>query len=75
MKFLGYILYGFGILLIISIIGRLGKFISDIIRVFKIFSLDITGLERGQIIGSFIFWILLIIVIYYLFKFGNKYTR
>jgi len=74
-KALGYIFYGIAILLSLSVGSSLGEFLGDFIRLTKIFSTDINGLQRGQIIGSIIFWILLIVAIYYLFKYGRKYVR
>lgn len=74
-KALGYIFYGIAVLLCLSIVGRLGKFLGDIVSLFKIFSSDINGLQRGQIIGSIVFWIFLIVAIYSLFKYGNKFIK
>ena len=75
MKALGYVFYLIAILLCLSILGQLGKFISDFLSLFKIFSSELDGLQRGQIIGSVIFWILLIVAIYYLFKYASKYVK
>lgn len=75
MKVLGYIFYGIAVLLILSIVGKLGKFIGDIINIGKVFSSNIDGIQRGQIIGALVVWILIIVAIYFLFKYGNKYTR
>lgn len=74
-KALGYIFYGIAILLSLLMVGRLGKFLEDFVSLFKIFSLEINGFQRGQIIGSVFFWILLVVAIYYLFKYGNKFIK
>ena len=70
MKALVYFLFD-SVLLYLSILGQLGKFIN-FLSLFKIFSSELDGLQRGQIIGSVIFWILLIVAIYYLFKYASK---
>lgn len=74
MKVIGYLFYGIAIILCLSIFARLGKFIGAIISLFGIFSPELTGMQRGQIIGGAVFWIVLILIIYILFKYGNKFT-
>ncbi len=71
-KTLGYIYYALGVILILSVFMRITKYIGDFIRLFKIFSPELNGFQRGEIIGSAIGRLLILGLIYFLFKWGNK---
>lgn len=71
-KIFGVILYLIGLLLIFAFVGQLPKFLAVFFSFFKIFSSELDGLQRGNIIGAMIYWILHFAIIYFSFKYGNK---
>lgn len=71
-KIFGVILYIIGFLFIIAFVGQLPKFLTTIFSLFKIFSGELDGLQRGNIIGSIIYWIFHCAIIFFSFKYGNR---
>lgn len=71
-KIFGVILYIIGLLFIIAFVGQLPKFLTAIFGLFKIFSSELDGFKRGNIIGSIIYWILHCTIIFFSFKYGNR---
>jgi len=71
-KFFGIVLYVIGVLFIIAFIGQIPKFLDAFLNLFKMFSSEINGLERGSIIGQLIYCIIHIAIIYFAFKYGKR---
>ena len=71
-KIFGVILYIIASLFIIAFVVQLPKFLGAVISLFKIFSSELDGLQRGNIIGTIIYWIIHFAIIYFSFKYGNK---
>ena len=71
-KIFGIILYIIGVLFIIAFVGQLPKFLTAVFGLFKIFSSELDGLQRGNIIGTIIYWIVHFAIIFFSFKYGKK---
>ncbi len=71
-KIFGVILYIIGALFILAFVGQIPKFLNAVLNLFKIFSSELDGLQLGNIIGSIIYWIIHIAIIYFAFKYGKK---
>tara|TARA_R100001369_G_scaffold55222_1_gene82065 strand:- start:844 stop:1092 length:249 start_codon:yes stop_codon:yes gene_type:complete len=74
-KIFGIILYIIGSLFILAFVGQLPKFLAAIINLFKIFSSELDGLQRGNIIGTIIYWIIHFAIIYFAFKYGSRFFK
>jgi hypothetical protein len=74
-KPLGYILIAIAILLTLALIGQLTEFLRALFGIFKIFSGKVDGFQRGQAIGSLIYWVLHIMLTVYLFKVGGRWIK
>ena len=72
-KVLGVFLYVVAIVLTLAFIGQFDKFLAIIISLFKIFSTELNGYQRGLILGSFFYWIIHFTIIYFAFKYGSKF--
>ena len=71
-KIFGIILYIIGLLFIIAFVSQLTKFITAVFSLFKIFSSELDGLQRGNIIGTIIYWVVHFAIIFFSFKYGKK---
>ncbi len=71
-KILGYIFYAIGIILILSVFMRITEYIGVFLNLSKLFSSDLEGFGRGEIIGDAIGRLLIVVLIYFLFKWGKK---
>ncbi len=63
-KTLGYIFYAIGIILILSVFMRITEYIGVFLNLSKLFSSDIEGFGRGEIIGNAIGRILILTLFY-----------
>ena len=71
-KTLGYIFYIIGTLLVLSVFMGIVEYIGAFINLSKIFSSEINGFQRGEIFGSAVGRILILVLIYFMFKWGRK---
>lgn len=68
-KFWGILLIFIGILFVLVAIGRITSLISTVLEVVKIFDIDISVYQKGQILGEFSYWIIHFGIIYFSFKY------
>lgn len=74
-KILGYIFIAISIILSIAVIGQLPSFVSSITDLSNIFHKNIDSESLGNIIGTFVYWVIHITLIIILWKFGRKWTK
>jgi len=74
-KVFGILLLIIGILFVLVVFGRLTSLISDVLGIIRIFDSNISGYQRGDVFGGFIYWVLHFLVIYFAFKFGSKWIK
>ena len=71
-KILGVVLYILGIIFILATVSNLAETIRNIIILFHSNS---AGFDRAYSLGYITFSIALLFLIYYCFKFGNKFLK
>lgn len=64
-----------GIIFVFAAISRITSLISNILGIVKIFNSEISGYQRGQIFGGFLYWIIHFSIIYLSFKYGSRLTK
>ena len=74
-KVIGIILYIIGTLFILAFMGQIFKFITAIMGVTQLLSDNTNSYNAGVIIGSIVYWILHITVVYLCFKYGRTYYK
>jgi hypothetical protein len=74
-KILGYIFILLAILLTLALVGQLQKFLGALIGVIKIFGSQMDGNQVGQILGTFVYWIIHISLTVFLWTIGRRWIK
>ena len=74
-RILGITFIIIAVLLTLAIIPQLPALVGAFAGLFKIFSIEITSFQVGEIFGNIIYWILYFLVIFFLWRFGMKWSN
>ncbi|MFI2742204.1 hypothetical protein ACG2LH_05655 [Zhouia sp. PK063] len=74
-RILGIVCIIIGFILVLAMVGNIVEIVKTLLKIPFLFSGKMTGYEEGMVMGSFVYWIIHIVVIIILMKVGIRLSK